>query len=114
MPQVKTASFLQNIDYKDQKPSITVMLESETSKEIRIAFLENQVMQKHQAPYPIVVEVMFGEIAFGVEDTIYALKSGDIISLDANVPHDLLAKEKSLVRLSLSKFDTRNLNKIFG
>ena len=98
-------SFNQDIIFNDEKIVTSVILESSFSKEIRILLKKGQVMKEHQAPYPIVVHLLEGEIDFGVNGLIKQLKSGDIISLEGNVPHNLIAKKDSVVHLTLSKYD---------
>lgn len=100
-----TASLYENLEFKDNKPAITVLLESPFTKEIRIAFKEHQVMKEHQTPFPIVVEMVEGELDFGVEGEVHRLKKGDMLTLDGGVPHDLKAHAESIVRLTLSKYD---------
>ncbi|AXX86818.1 cupin domain-containing protein [Malaciobacter marinus] len=100
-------NILENLEYKD-KVAITVMFESEFSKEIRIVFKQDQVMKEHKTSYPITVEIFEGEILFGVNGKTHTLTRGDIVSLEANVPHDLKANKNSIVRLSLSKKDSIN------
>ncbi len=103
---MKSASILKNVSYKENKPSISVLMETSTSKEIRIAFLANQYMKEHQTPHPITVEMVEGNLDFGVEGKILHLERGDILSLEGGVPHDLLAKTKCIVRLTLSLADS--------
>jgi hypothetical protein len=54
-------------------------------------------MKEHKAGFPITVEIHQGTIAFGVNNQKMSLKTGDLIYLDANVPHDLLAEEGSII-----------------
>ena len=103
---MKVSSLLKNIEYKVDKPAINVLFETSSSKEIRIVMRKNQVMKKHQTPFPIVVEIFDGELDFGVEGDVHSLERGDILALEANVPHDLMAKTDCIVRLTLSKSDT--------
>ncbi len=105
---MQIGSLTESIEYKENRPAISVLLETETSKEIRIVFKKGQVMKEHTAPFPIVVEIFDGEIDFGVEGEIQNLKRGGLIALDAKVPHNLEAKVDSIVRLTLSKSDTVN------
>jgi quercetin dioxygenase-like cupin family protein len=56
-------NILENLEYKN-KVAITVMFESEFSKEIRVVFKQDQVMKEHKTSYPITVEVFEGEILF--------------------------------------------------
>ena len=62
-------------------------------------------MKEHKTFYPIVVEIVKGEIDFGVKGKKHLLKSGGLIALEGNVPHDLIANEESIVRLTLNKND---------
>ena len=110
---MKTASLRKELQYNEDKVAINVMMETETAKEIRILFRKGQLMKEHKAGYPITVEIHQGSILFGAEGEKMMLETGDLIYLDANVPHDLLANEDSIVRLTLSKMDTvERVNKV--
>ena len=102
---MKTASLSKELIYNEDKVAIKVLMETETSKEIRILFKKGQSMREHKAGFPITVAIHQGTIVFGVNGEKMILKTGDLIYLDANVPHDLLAEEDSIVRLTLSKLD---------
>lgn len=103
---MKTASLTQHIEYHDNIPTIQILMETESGKEIRIAFNKDQVMKKHKTPFPIVVETFEGQIDFGVNEMNYTLSKGDLVALERNVPHVLTALEDSIVRLSLNKADS--------
>ncbi|MFB0947896.1 MAG: quercetin dioxygenase-like cupin family protein [Spirosomataceae bacterium] len=91
--------------YGDAKSTVKLVLETPFSKEIRITFKEGQLMKEHKTPFPIVVEVVDGEIDFGINGETHSISKGALLILEGGVPHDLLAKNDSIVRLTLSKFD---------
>jgi len=95
-----------SLEYGETKVKITPMLETETSKEIRIVFKEGQIMKDHSTAFPIAVEIFEGEIDFGVGEKTYKLVKGDIVTLEPKVVHNLKAKADSIVRLTLSKADS--------
>lgn len=103
---MKNASLIKNLEYNQNKPAIVVLLNTQSSRELRIAMKKDQVMKEHKTPFPIVVEIFEGKVAFGVKGEIHNLEKGDLVALEGDVPHDLLAMEDSIVRLSLSIADT--------
>lgn len=102
---MKSASFYKNLNYNDKKVVVEVVLDTSFSKEIRVLLKEGQIMKEHKAPLPIIVNVLEGEINFGVEGEKHVLKKGAIVTLEGNILHDLTAVEDSVVRLTLSKLD---------
>lgn len=102
---MEIASILSDIEYGDAKPAIKVLFNNASVKEIRIVFRKGQEMREHQTAHPIVVEIVDGSIDFGVSGAMHRLDKGMLIALDASVPHNLIALEDSIVRLSLSKAD---------
>lgn len=103
---MKTASIYQDLEFNENKPAIKAILETDFTKEIRILMQENQEMKEHHTPFPIVVELLEGEIIFGVEGQNYEVKKGDLLTLSGGVPHNLIAKKESVIRLTLSKLDS--------
>ena len=103
---MKTASIYQDLEFNENKPAIKAILETDFTKEIRILMRENQEMKEHQTPFPIVVELLEGKIIFGVEGQNYEFKKGDLLTLSGGVPHNLIAKKESVIRLTLSKLDS--------
>ena len=103
---MKTASIYQDLEFNENKPAIKAILETDFTKEIRILMRENQEMKEHQTPFPILVELLEGEIIFGVEGQNYEVKKGDLLTLSGGVPHNLIAKKESVIRLTLSKLDS--------
>jgi quercetin dioxygenase-like cupin family protein len=102
---INSASFNDELEFDDNRIKTKVLLETSFSKEIRILLKEGQIMKEHKTPFPIVIHVLEGQIELGVNGTMRLLKSGAIIALEGNVPHDLNAKENSIVRLTLSMQD---------
>ncbi len=98
-------SFQDNLEFSDARIVTSVILETPSSKEIRILLKSGQIMKEHHTPFAIVVHVLDGEIDFGIEGKIHSLKKGAIVSLEGNIKHDLAAKKDSIVRLTLSKMD---------
>ena len=103
---MKIASFLEDIKFNANKPAVSLLLDTDFSKEIRVVFEKGQTMEDHQAPFAIIVQVIKGCINFGVEEEVKQLNVGDLISLKPQVVHNLTAIEESVVRLTLSKSDT--------
>ena len=103
---MKTASIYQDLEFNENKPAIKAILETDFTKEIRILMRENQEMKEHQTPFPIVVELLEGEIIFGVDGQNYEVKKGDLLTLSGGIPHNLIAKKESVIRLTLSKLDS--------
>ena len=99
-----TVNFFDDLEFSTEKVMIKKMLETDMLKEIRICLSKDQIMKEHIAPAPIVVMVLDGEIMFNVDGESHTMKKGTAINLDSKVPHSLHAKENSVIRLSLSKF----------
>jgi quercetin dioxygenase-like cupin family protein len=102
---MQVTSFHNELEFDDHRVKTKLMIETSFSKEIRILMKKGQVMKEHQAPFPILIHVLSGKINLGVSGTAHSLKSDDIISLDANIPHNLDAEDDSIIRLTLSKQD---------
>lgn len=103
---MQKASLLENLNFNEEKVAVNVLLKTDYSSEVRILLKKDQLMKEHKAPFPIVIEIFDGSIQFGVNGESQTLNRGNVISLDASVPHDLKGITDSVIRLTIHKQDT--------
>jgi len=101
----QSTSFYEDIIYGGSKPAIKLLLETPTSKEVRICIAAGQVMAEHKSPFSILIHILKGEITLGIQGQQQQMKAGQLISLGPHVPHDLTAIADTIVRLTIHKND---------
>lgn len=102
---IHRAEILAGVEFNQKKPMIKVLLETDFTKEIRIAMQKGTQMKEHKTKFPIVVNVVEGHIDFGINGEVLQLSKGNLIALEGSVPHNLIANEDSIIRLTLTKYD---------
>ena len=100
---MQTTQYLTDLVFDENKPKLQPMLDTAYVKEVRITFRAGQEMPEHKAKFPICVQVLRGQIQFSAEGETQQLQVGDLVTLEGNVLHSLLAGEESVVRLSIHK-----------
>ena len=100
-----TIAFLKDTRF-GEKVQIDKMFETPFSKEIRICMAKGNTMKEHTAPGAITILVLEGTVRINSLQESAELKSGDMVYFDAKIPHSLIALDKSVVRLTLSKNDS--------
>ena len=70
-------------------------------------------MKEHKTPYPILIHILEGSIALGVQGEIYAMENADIIALDGNIPHDLTAIEDTITPYFIKTRHSRKTKKCY-
>ncbi|MGO1245546.1 MAG: cupin [Sphingobacterium sp.] len=103
---METTSILDGIEYNANRPVVSVLLQSTAGKEMRIVFRKGQQLKQHKVGFPIVIHVVEGRIDLGAGPERCEFTVGSLIALEANVLHDLIAIQDSIVRLSISVNDT--------
>lgn len=96
-------SFNNDIIFSEEKPILKVILDTDYSKDVRIAMSEGTELAKHKTKNPILVFVIEGKIDFKLDDKSFILTRGELLSLEPNIEHSLLAREKSVIRLTIIK-----------
>ncbi|MGF1556157.1 cupin domain-containing protein [Paucihalobacter sp.] len=103
---MKIKSFNEGLKFDSKQVQTKVIIETPFSKEIGILLKAGQLMKEHKAPYPILIHLLDGTIELGVQGKVMLMNTGDIITLEEGILHDLVAQTDSSIRLTLSKLDS--------
>ncbi len=87
---------------ESDRNSITVF-KSDTSTIVLIGMHKNAELKEHKAIGNISVQVLDGEINFVAEGQTLSLAKGQMITLQANIPHSVTALEECFFLLTLVK-----------
>ncbi|GAB4194536.1 MAG: hypothetical protein Kow00105_08780 [Phycisphaeraceae bacterium] len=87
-------------------PGATVskpVLDGKGLRQIVFAMDAGQTMSEHRAPFLAVVQVLYGELDFGVAGRKHRLQAHDWLTMPPDTPHDLTAIKPTRFLLSLVK-----------
>lgn len=66
-----------------------------------LAFDAGAVLAEHQAPVPIIVQVVQGSVKFAVDGDVHTLSTGAIVHVAAKNPHEVTAIERARLIVTL-------------
>lgn len=98
-----------NSAVKSQKPlEVVEIFNGNRRRLLKIKLIDGEILKKHQAPEPITIFCLAGKGVFkageNLEDEI-SLEAGVLLTLEANVPHELIAKPELCLLLTKFKKD---------
>jgi len=79
------------------------LVNTDAIRQVMFAMDKGQSMSEHRAPFVAVVQVLEGELKFGVAGETHTLKAHDWLTMPPNEPHDLDAIEPTRFLLTLVK-----------
>ena len=82
------------------------LVDNGTLRQIVFAMDKGQSLSEHRAPFVAVVQVLDGELSFGVDGETRRLVAHDWLVMPADKPHDLDAVEPTRFLLTMVKEHT--------
>lgn len=95
------AELKQESSWADSDRNSITVFKSNTSTIVLIGLHKNAELKEHTAIGNISVQVLEGEINFVAEQQTLSLAKGQMITLEANIPHSVTAMKESFFLLTL-------------
>lgn len=86
---------------ENDRNSVTIF-KSETMRIVLMGLHEDAVLKAHKANGVISVQVLEGKVNFSTEKKIVAIEKGQMIALEANIVHSVIALKESFFLLTLA------------
>jgi quercetin dioxygenase-like cupin family protein len=104
--QTDAVSFANLLEAAPVVPGATVskpLVNAPTIRQVVFAMDRGQVLSEHRAPFTAVVQVLDGEVRFGVAGETRRLMANDWLLMPPDEPHDVEAVEPTRFLLTLVK-----------
>ena len=88
--------------FNDNKPNVQIIARSGHARQILFSFRVGQGLREHTTSSQIAVQVVTGRLTFTVADESQILTSGQLVMLEANVPHSVLAESDAVMLLTMT------------
>jgi len=98
-PTVKPLGEL--LEYKDKSIVSRVLLKNNGGTVTLFAFDQGEGLSEHTTPFEALVFVVDGEAEVEIAGEVYSVRSGETITLPANVPHAVRAAARLKMLLTM-------------
>jgi quercetin dioxygenase-like cupin family protein len=88
--------------WKESDRNAVTIFKSETMRIVLLGFHENAILKEHKANGKISVQVIEGKINFSTEQDNVVLEKGQMIALQDNIVHKVVALKESFFLLTLA------------
>ncbi len=92
--------------WKSSDRNAITVFKTDVMSIVLIALHKNAELKKHTAAGLINVQVLEGQILFTTDEHAVELNKGQLVTLHANIPHAVLAKEESIFLLTITSTST--------
>lgn len=91
------------VKYQDNAIVSSEIIKKDTGTVTVFAFDKGQGLSEHTAPFDASVYILDGEAEVTIAGEVFSVKTGEIITMEANKPHALSAKTKFKMLLIMIK-----------
>ena len=88
--------------WKDNDRNAITVFKTNGMRIVLIALHKGTEMPKHKADGMICLQVLEGQVLFTIDAQSVVLGQGEMLALHENVPHSVLAKEETIILLTLT------------
>lgn len=103
MAETKKVLLKNEINYHEGSVVSKQIIKKPNGNITLFAFDKDESLTEHTSPYEAVVYIVDGEMEIKVGGNPFIVKTGEIIILPPNVPHGLIALQKSKMLLTMVK-----------
>ena len=103
MDDIKKVLLKDEINYQDGSVVSKQIIKKPNGNITLFAFDIEESLTEHASPYEAVIYMVDGEMEIKIGGVPYNVKSGETIILPPNVPHGLIALQKSKMLLTMIK-----------
>lgn len=89
------------LQYQDASIVSRVLLKNKGGTVTLFAFDQGEGLSEHTAPFEALVFVLDGEAEVEIDRCVYNVKTGETITLPANIPHAVRAKTRFKMLLTM-------------
>ena len=88
--------------FDDKKPNVQILARSGHARQILFSFRAGQGLREHTTSSQIAVQVIACQLIFSVHEESKTLTPGQVVLLEAGVPHSLLAESDTIMLLTMT------------
>ena len=88
--------------FDDTKPNVQIIARSGHARQILFSFRAGQGLRQHTTSSQIAVQVIAGQLSFTANEESRTVTPGQLVLLEANAPHSLLAENDTILLLTMT------------
>lgn len=103
MEETKAFLLKEGIGYQDGSVVSKQIIKKPNGNVTLFAFDKDENLSEHTSPFDALVQIVDGEMEITIGGEPHMVSAGEMIKLPADIPHGLVAKEKSKMLLTMVK-----------
>lgn len=101
--EIKKEKLVGSIDYQTKSIVSKQIIKKPNGNVTLFAFDKDESLTEHTSPYEALVQIVEGRMTITIGGQPFNVEEGEIILLPPNIPHGLVALEKTKMLLTMIK-----------
>lgn len=103
MSEIKADLLIKQVDFQNSSIVSKQIIKNKNGNVTLFAFDKGESLTEHTSPFQALVFIAEGEMEIKIGGNPHNIKTGEIILLPQNIPHSLVANEKTKMLLTMIK-----------